>query len=144
MKKKDKDSEKPDTFVEKLAVHLTKNLQVNMLWDYQSCHSPSPLPQVLVRDIHVRYEDSITKPGTTLSAGATLHSLEVKVRMLQSRILGSDYNSPLSLSLSPSVQSTDDKWVPTVVREAATVIYKVLGPIFHVIVSLFVLQEVCS
>ena len=49
--------------MEKLAVHLTKNLQV------------------LVRDIHVRYEDSVTRPGITLSAGATLHSLEVKVRL---------------------------------------------------------------
>jgi hypothetical protein len=29
--KKEKDSEKPDTFVEKLAVHLTKNLQVCVL-----------------------------------------------------------------------------------------------------------------
>ncbi len=30
-KKKDKDSEKPDSFAEKLAVHLTKNLQVYRL-----------------------------------------------------------------------------------------------------------------
>ena len=27
----------------------------------------------------MRYEDSVTKPGTTMAAGATLHSLEVKV-----------------------------------------------------------------
>ena len=32
-----------------------------------------------MKDIHVRYEDDFTKPGLTMSAGATLHSLEVKV-----------------------------------------------------------------
>ena len=104
-KKKEKDSEKPDSFAEKLAVHLTKNLQVEshpvclsclfIMYMYACALNsalslslplsplplPPPSPQVLVRDIHVRYEDSVTKPGTTLAAGATLHSLEVKVRL---------------------------------------------------------------
>ena len=33
-----------------------------------------------MRDIHVRYEDSETNPNTTIAAGITLHSLELKVR----------------------------------------------------------------
>ncbi len=44
--------------------------------------------QVVVKDIHVRYEDSVTKPGITMSAGATLDSLEVKVKGFLIRILG--------------------------------------------------------
>ena len=39
--------------------------------------------QVLVKDIHVRYEDSVTKPGTTMAAGLTLHSLELKVQAVE-------------------------------------------------------------
>ena len=63
--KKDKTSDKPDTFTEKLVTNLLKNMEVK------------------IRDIHVRYEDATraSRHGSTLAAGVTLHSLELKVRV---------------------------------------------------------------
>ena len=59
-RKKSKKTDKPDTFTEKLVTNLVKNMEVK------------------IRDIHIRYEDS-TRRSTTLAAGVTLHSLEMKV-----------------------------------------------------------------
>lgn len=35
-----------------------------------------------VRDIHIRYEDHVTNPPTVLAAGLTLHSLNLKARVI--------------------------------------------------------------
>ncbi|XP_078536950.1 intermembrane lipid transfer protein VPS13C isoform X2 [Lissotriton helveticus] len=51
--------EKKDTFLEKLATQIVKNLQVK------------------ITDIHVRYEDDITDPSTPISFGVTLGELSL-------------------------------------------------------------------
>ena len=38
-----------------------------------------PRLQVTVRNIHVRFEDSVTVPGKTMAGGITLDSLTVRV-----------------------------------------------------------------
>ena len=59
--------------------------------------------QVKVRDIHIRYEDSSTNPHSSMAAGITLHSLELKVHWAQHQIwklsFMSCYSSGLVLSL---------------------------------------------
>lgn len=47
-------------FVEKLMVQAIRNIQVT------------------IKDIHIRYEDCITKPGSPFAAGLTLHDLSMK------------------------------------------------------------------
>ena len=61
--------------------------------------------QVKVRDIHVRYEDSETNPNTTIAAGITLHSLELKVRRVvepYSQIMVALSHSQIMVALSHS------------------------------------------
>ncbi|XP_069674534.1 intermembrane lipid transfer protein Vps13 isoform X2 [Periplaneta americana] len=85
-KKREKEKDKPkpdDTFVEKLATQIIKNVQVK------------------ISNIHVRFEDKVTKPEQPFSLGITLHNL--------------------------SVHTTDENWKACVVQDAATMIYKVLN-----------------
>ncbi|KAJ2952086.1 hypothetical protein O0L34_g4356 [Tuta absoluta] len=83
-KKKEVEEDKMDeTFVEKLVTQIIKNVQLT------------------IKDIHVRYEDSITNPKQPFSLGITLHNL--------------------------SVHTTDENWKQTVVTEAVTKIYKILS-----------------
>lgn len=70
-----------ETFVEKLVTQIIKNVQLK------------------IKDIHVRYEDSITNPRAPFSFGFTLHNL--------------------------SVHTTDENWRQTVIQEAVTKIFKV-------------------
>ncbi|XP_038046817.1 vacuolar protein sorting-associated protein 13C-like isoform X3 [Patiria miniata] len=56
---KEKDP-KADSFVEKMATQVIKNLQVK------------------VADIHLRYEDKTTNPDAPFSIGATLHNISLK------------------------------------------------------------------
>lgn len=84
-KKQEREKDKPkpnDTFVEKLATQIIKNVQVK------------------ITDIHIRYEDKVTKPEHPFSLGITLHNL--------------------------SVHTTDENWKACVVQDEATMIYKVL------------------
>lgn len=84
-KKQEKEKDKPkpnDTFVEKVATQIIKNVQVK------------------ITDIHIRYEDKVTKPEHPFSLGITLHNL--------------------------SVHTTDENWKACVVQDGATMIYKVL------------------
>jgi Vacuolar protein sorting-associated protein len=67
--------------VEKVATQIIKNVQVK------------------ITDIHIRYEDKVTKPEHPFSLGITLHNL--------------------------SVHTTDENWKACVVQDAATMIYKV-------------------
>jgi vacuolar protein sorting-associated protein 13A/C len=67
--------------VEKLATQIIKNVQVK------------------ITDIHIRYEDKVTKVDQPFCLGITLHNL--------------------------SVHTTDENWKPCVVQDAATMIYKV-------------------
>lgn len=67
--------------MEKLATQIVKNVQVK------------------ITDIHVRYEDKVTKPEHPFSLGFTLHNL--------------------------SVHTTDENWKACIVQDAATMIYKV-------------------
>jgi len=67
--------------VEKLATQIIKNVQVK------------------ITDIHIRYEDKVTKPEHPFSLGITLHNL--------------------------SVHTTDENWKACVVQDEATMIYKV-------------------
>ncbi len=55
---------KKDSFAEKLATNVIKNLQVK------------------VSDIHIRYEDKTTNPGSPIAIGATLHNLSLGVRFM--------------------------------------------------------------
>lgn len=48
-----------DTFVEKLAAQIIKNVQI------------------FIQEIHIRYEDRITKPECPFSVGMSLHTLKV-------------------------------------------------------------------
>jgi len=52
---------KEPSFVERLLGNVLKNFEVN------------------VANIHVRYEDPVTKPGTTLTAGVTLKDFSIHV-----------------------------------------------------------------
>ena len=56
-----KTEKKPDSFAEKLATQVIKNLQVE------------------VSDIHVRYEDVHTNPSKPFSVGVTLKNLSFQV-----------------------------------------------------------------
>ncbi|KAJ9578225.1 hypothetical protein L9F63_005555, partial [Diploptera punctata] len=71
-----------DTFLEKLATNIIKNVQIK------------------IANIHIRYEDKITKPLQPFSLGITLHNL--------------------------SVHTTDENWKACVVQDAVTMIYKIL------------------
>ena len=51
----------PDSFVEKLAANVIKNLQVH------------------ITDIHMRYEDAFTNPAQPFSVGVTLKELRFQV-----------------------------------------------------------------
>lgn len=48
-----------DTFVEKLAAQIIKNVQI------------------FIQHIHIRYEDRVTKPERPFSIGISLHTLKV-------------------------------------------------------------------
>ncbi|NXU49115.1 VP13C protein, partial [Turnix velox] len=74
--------EKKDTFLEKLATQVIKNVQVK------------------ITGIHVRYEDDITDPQCPVSLGMTLSEL--------------------------SLLTTNESWTPSILNEAAKVIYKLL------------------
>ncbi|XP_051484024.1 intermembrane lipid transfer protein VPS13C isoform X2 [Apus apus] len=74
--------EKKDTFLEKLATQVIKNLQVK------------------ITGIHVRYEDDITDPQCPISLGMTLSEL--------------------------SLLTTNENWTPSILNEAARIIYKLL------------------
>ncbi|XP_047984362.1 LOW QUALITY PROTEIN: vacuolar protein sorting-associated protein 13-like [Leguminivora glycinivorella] len=83
-KEAEKDQNKLDeTFVEKLVTQIIKNVQLN------------------IKDIHIRYEDSITNPKAPFSFGITLHNL--------------------------SVHTTDENWKQTVIQDAVTKIFKILN-----------------
>nr|XP_021141464.1 vacuolar protein sorting-associated protein 13C [Columba livia] len=74
--------EKKDTFLEKLATQVIKNVQVK------------------ITGIHVKYEDDITNPQCPISLGMTLGEL--------------------------SLQTTNENWTPSILNEAAKIIYKLL------------------
>ncbi|XP_068814299.1 intermembrane lipid transfer protein VPS13C isoform X2 [Struthio camelus] len=74
--------EKKDTFLEKLATQVIKNVQVK------------------ITGIHVKYEDDITDPQRPLSLGMTLGEL--------------------------SLLTTNENWTPSILNEAAKIIYKLL------------------
>jgi len=81
-KKKGKEKEEPDSFAEKLATQVIKNLQVT------------------IKNIHIRYEDSITTPGFPFSIGVTLDEL--------------------------SALTTDGNFVPKIIKESVTIIHKMV------------------
>lgn len=60
LKKEAVKAETSDTFVEKLATQIIKNIQIK------------------IQDIHIRYEDSVTNPKCPFSLGITLHNLSVQ------------------------------------------------------------------
>ncbi|XP_074956200.1 intermembrane lipid transfer protein VPS13C isoform X1 [Phalacrocorax aristotelis] len=74
--------EKKDTFLEKLATQVIKNVQVK------------------ITGIHVKYEDDITNPKCPVSLGMTLGEL--------------------------SLLTTNENWTPSILNEAAKIIYKLL------------------
>ncbi|XP_071298117.1 intermembrane lipid transfer protein VPS13C isoform X1 [Agelaius tricolor] len=74
--------EKKDTFLEKLATQVIKNVQVK------------------ITGIHVKYEDDITDPQCPISLGVTLGEL--------------------------SLLTTNENWTPSILNEAAKIIYKLL------------------
>ncbi|KFP74234.1 Vacuolar protein sorting-associated protein 13C, partial [Acanthisitta chloris] len=74
--------EKKDTFLEKLATQVIKNVQVK------------------ITGIHVRYEDDVTDPQCPISLGMTLGEL--------------------------SLLTTNENWKPSILNEAAKIIYKLL------------------
>ncbi|XP_061856365.1 intermembrane lipid transfer protein VPS13C isoform X2 [Colius striatus] len=74
--------EKKDTFLEKLATQVIKNVQVK------------------ITGIHVKYEDDITDPQCPISLGMTLGEL--------------------------SLLTTNENWTPSILNEAAKIIYKLL------------------
>ncbi|XP_056428779.1 intermembrane lipid transfer protein VPS13C isoform X2 [Hyla sarda] len=81
--KKDKPKEeKKDTFLEKLAAQVIKNLQVK------------------ITNIHIRYEDDITDVSIPVSVGMSLAEL--------------------------SLQTSSESWTPSILNEAAKVIYKLV------------------
>ncbi|XP_068000131.1 intermembrane lipid transfer protein VPS13C isoform X2 [Melanerpes formicivorus] len=74
--------EKKDTFLEKLATQVIKNVQVK------------------ITGIHIKYEDDITDPQCPISLGMTLGEL--------------------------SLLTTNENWKPSILNEAAKIIYKLL------------------
>lgn len=54
--------------------------------------------QLKIKNIHIRYEDKITHPGSPFSLGVTLKSLEM--------------------------MTTDETWIPTPTSESATKAFK--------------------
>ncbi|XP_040456276.1 vacuolar protein sorting-associated protein 13C isoform X2 [Falco naumanni] len=74
--------EKKDTFLEKLATQVIKNVQVK------------------ITGIHVKYEDDVTDPQSPISLGMTLGEL--------------------------SLMTTNENWTPSILNEAAKIIYKLL------------------
>ncbi|GLH03016.1 Vacuolar protein sorting-associated protein 13 [Gryllus bimaculatus] len=60
LKKEADKADSSDTFVEKLATQIIKNIQIK------------------IQDIHIRYEDSVTNPKCPFSLGITLHNLSVQ------------------------------------------------------------------
>ncbi|CAH1251543.1 VPS13A [Branchiostoma lanceolatum] len=81
-KNKNKD-DKQDTFAEKLATQIVRNLQIK------------------IRDIHIRYEDTVTFPGKPFSLGVTLANL--------------------------SFQTTDQNWKPCILKDSDIIIYKLVS-----------------
>ncbi|XP_068741113.1 intermembrane lipid transfer protein VPS13A-like [Montipora capricornis] len=77
-----KKDEKSDSFVEKLAMQIVKNLQIS------------------VRNIHIRYEDSVTNPSSPFSIGVTLENL--------------------------SAESTDENWIPAIVSSSVQLVHKLV------------------
>jgi len=53
-----------DTIVDKFLAHIIKNLEVT------------------IRNVHIRYEDSVTNPKKPFSVGITLHKLSLRVSLL--------------------------------------------------------------
>lgn len=49
-----------NSFTEKLVTQIIRNVQI------------------FINNIHIRYEDTISKPGSPMAVGVTLHSLSVK------------------------------------------------------------------
>lgn len=80
---KEEENKLDETFVEKLVTQIIKNVQLK------------------IKDIHIRYEDSITNPKAPFSFGITLHNL--------------------------SVHTTDENWTQCVIQEAVTKIFKILN-----------------
>ncbi|VDQ08908.1 unnamed protein product [Trichobilharzia regenti] len=62
LKPKQSDDQKVDSFGEKLAAQVIKNLQIS------------------IKDIHIRYEDSYSIPNRTFSLGVTLSGLTFQVK----------------------------------------------------------------
>lgn len=58
------DDSKADSFGEKLAAQVIKNLQIS------------------IKDIHIRYEDSFSIPNRTFSLGLTLSELTFQVKYM--------------------------------------------------------------
>ncbi|XP_065656239.1 intermembrane lipid transfer protein VPS13A isoform X1 [Hydra vulgaris] len=81
-KAKSEQKEDQDSFVEKLATNIIKNLQVT------------------IKNIHIRYEDSTSDPTAPFAVGVTLGSL--------------------------TALTTDDNFVPQVIKESLTIINKLL------------------
>eukprot|EP00058_Branchiostoma_floridae_P017686 XP_002603175.1 hypothetical protein BRAFLDRAFT_226506 [Branchiostoma floridae] len=81
-KNKNQDN-KQDTFAEKLATQIVRNLQIK------------------IRDIHIRYEDTVTFPGKPFSVGVTLQNL--------------------------SFQTTDQNWKPCILKDSDIIIYKLVS-----------------
>ena len=83
LSKKGDKKEEGDSFAEKLATNVIKNLQVT------------------ITNIHVRYEDNVSDPDSPFALGLTLENL--------------------------SAQTTDKNFVPQIIKEAVTMIYKVVN-----------------
>lgn len=84
-KKREREKDKPkppDTFTEKLATQIVRNVQV------------------FIKDIHIRYEDRVSKPSGPFALGITLHNL--------------------------SVITTDQNWLPAITQDMTSMIYKKL------------------
>lgn len=82
-REREKDKEKPpDTFVEKMATQIVRNVQI------------------YIKDIHIRYEDRVSKANGSFAFGITLHDL--------------------------SVITTDENWLPAITQGVTAMIYKTL------------------
>lgn len=57
--------DKEDSFTEKLAANITKNIEVQ------------------IEDVHIRYEDSYTNPANPFSIGVTLKGIHFVVSMIR-------------------------------------------------------------
>lgn len=71
----------PDTFIEKFATQIVRNVQIT------------------IKDIHIRYEDRVSKAKGSFALGITLHNL--------------------------SVNTTDQNWLSAISQDATAMIYKV-------------------